>query len=104
MPRRYRRHPDVVWREEGAGRDAAERGAAVGDDIAGVATSVLLRSGTMLSLNLVGTEIWKRCDGKTLDELVHELAAVFDVGPDEARSDLASFLADLDRQGFLDGE
>ncbi|TAL74749.1 MAG: PqqD family peptide modification chaperone, partial [Bacteroidetes bacterium] len=57
--------------------------------------------GTMLALNILGTEIWKRCDGKTLDEIVPELTEQFDVDPHILKEDAMKFLSQLKEKGFI---
>jgi GeoRSP system PqqD family protein len=99
---RYFRDPDALWREEEPGRVEAEAALDSGEDAEDVGTSVILFRGRMISLNLLGTEIWKLCDGKSLDELVAALAAGFDVGEDELREDVSAFLASLRAQGLVD--
>jgi GeoRSP system PqqD family protein len=55
----------------------------------------------MLSLNLLGTEIWKRCDGRDLESIVSDLIKQFDVEPDVLRKDALTFLAELEEKGFI---
>jgi pyrroloquinoline quinone biosynthesis protein D len=50
---------------------------------------------------MLGTEIWKRCDGKSLDELVSEILAEFEVGEEMLRADVTAFLAELEGKGFI---
>jgi GeoRSP system PqqD family protein len=94
-------NPNVMWREEDdamAGeREALERGDAAGD----AGTSVLFSGGTMLSLNILGTEIWKRCNGRELDEVVADLLESFEVDEDTLRTDVTSFLDELAEKGFI---
>ena len=66
-----------------------------GEDIEDVGTSVLFSGGTMMSLNILGTEIWKLCDGRTLDEIVRALVEIFDVQPEVLREDAAGFISEL---------
>ncbi len=95
------RNDDVLWREEDDSRSQALQDLEKGDDIADVGTSVLFADGVMLSLNLLGTEIWKRCEGKTLDEIVSELIGQFDVEINVLREDAKAFLAQLAEKGFI---
>ncbi|HEY3358943.1 MAG TPA: PqqD family protein [Polyangia bacterium] len=82
-----------MWRNEPppAGADAGDAPA-----------SILLLHGTMLSLNGVGTEIWRRCTGVTATELVAALAPEFEVEPAVLERDVSAFLADLARHGFVE--
>jgi GeoRSP system PqqD family protein len=66
-----------------------------------VGTSVLYLGGTVLSLNILGTEIWKLCDGRTVDEIVASLLQSFEVEPDVLDQDVRSFLQELKEKGFI---
>lgn len=94
-------NPNVMWREEPdaleSERNALERGENAGEK----GTSVLFSGGTMLSLNIVGTEIWRVCDGRDMNEVVAMLMENFDVPEDQLRPDVASFLEDLAEKGFI---
>lgn len=95
------RNPDILWREEDDSRAEAMTGLAKGDDVTDVGTSVLFSDGVMVSLNMLGTEIWKRCDGRSLDEIVSELVTVFDVEPAVLKQDAQAFLSELEQKGFI---
>jgi GeoRSP system PqqD family protein len=95
------RNPDVMWREEDKFKAQAYEGLEKGDDVENIGTSVLYSGGTMLALNILGTEIWKRCDGKTLDEIVPELTEQFDVDPHILKEDAMKFLSQLKEKGFI---
>ena len=95
------RNPEVLWREEEDSRAEAEAGMAKGEDVTDVGTSVLFADGTMLTLNVLGTEIWKRCDGRSLDEIVADLADRFDVEPAVLKQDAQDFLAELAEKGYI---
>jgi pyrroloquinoline quinone biosynthesis protein D len=95
------RNPDVLWREEDEHKAQAMEGLAKGEDVTDVGTSVLFSDGIMLSLNVLGSEIWKRCDGRTLDEIVAELSGQFDVETAVLREDATAFLAELAEKGFI---
>ncbi len=95
------RNPDVMWREEDEFRKKAYEGLEKGDNVEDVGTSVLYADGQMLSLNLLGTEIWKRSDGKTIEEIVAELSGMFDVDPAVLREDVSSFLDDLKEKEYI---
>ena len=95
------RNPDVLWREE---ESAAADAAAMldqGGDAEEIGTAILFSDGTMVTLNLLGTEIWKRCDGKSEEEIVAELLDEFDVEPDVLREDVRDFLAELAERKFI---
>ena len=95
------RNPEILWREEDESRAEAVAGLAQGDDVAEVGTSVLFSDGIMLSLNILGTEIWKRCDGRSVDDIVSDLITEFDVDPDVLRQDALLFLGELEQRGFI---
>ncbi|UCD34482.1 MAG: GeoRSP system PqqD family peptide chaperone [Nitrospiraceae bacterium] len=95
------RNPDVMWREEEEYKDQAMAGLEKGEDIEDVGTSVLFSGGTMMSLNILGTEIWKLCDGRTLDEIVRALVEIFDVQPEVLREDAAGFISELKEKGYI---
>jgi GeoRSP system PqqD family protein len=95
------RNPDIMWREETGYREQALEGLEKGDDVEDVGTSVLYLGGTVLSLNILGTEIWKLCDGRTVDEIVASLLQSFEVEPDVLEKDVRSFLQELKEKGFI---
>lgn len=101
MGKRIMRNPDVLWREEDEARDEAQESLARGEDVVEVGTSLLFAGGQMVVLNLLGTEIWKRCHGRTLDELLAELVAEFEVEPEILRADVSDFLSELEGKGFV---
>lgn len=98
---RYSRHPDAVWREEAEAKARADLGLESGEDVADIATSTVLLRGTVVTLNLLGTEIWKQCDASSLNEITDGIAALFDAERDALREDVAGFLDDLMQHGFL---
>ncbi len=95
------RNPDVLWREEDEQRDQAQTALEQGGDAGDIATSLLFKDGVMLSLNILGTEIWKLCDGRTSEEIVAELLSCFEVDEDELRTDVTGFLNELKEKGFI---
>ena len=95
------RNPDVLWREE---EEASMEALAVlerGDDVEEMGTSLLFADGVMVTLNLLGTEIWKMCDGISSEELIAALLAQFEVEEDVLREDVQLFLDDLAAKGFI---
>jgi len=99
---RPKRHPDIVWRVE-KGREARIIEAlAAGEEVSELGSVILIISGMMHQLNLVGGRIWSLCDGhRTEEEIVAALAAEFDAEPEELRADVAEFVADLRGRGWL---
>ena len=95
------RNPDVLWREE---EEASMEALAVlerGDDVEEMGTSLLFADGVMVTLNLLGTEIWKMCDGIDSEELITALLGQFEVEEDVLREDVQLFLDDLAAKGFI---
>lgn len=95
------RNPDIMWREEDDYKLKAMEGLEKGDDTGEIGTSVLYSGGEMLSLNILGTEIWKRCDGTTVDEIVTELTEIFDVEYEVMKTDAMAFMNELKEKGYL---
>lgn len=61
------------------------------------------RSGQVLHLNGSAAAIWMTLDGElTVDGVVAELAAIFEVAPEAIRADVDAALADFARLGLLD--
>lgn len=100
MPKIFR-NPDVLWREEEEPRQEAMDGLEQGEDVSDVGTALLFHNGQMISLNILGAEIWKLCDGRTVAEIIVELLAAFEVDENELISDVTAFLAELDEKGFI---
>src|SRR5512140_1744396 len=98
---RYYRRPEAMWREEEASKDLVMEGFEKGDDVAEIGTSIILFSGKMHALNILGTEIWKVCDGKTMEEIVSELRESFDVEEEVLKKDVCAFLENLKEIGLV---
>jgi pyrroloquinoline quinone biosynthesis protein D len=95
------RNPDAMWREEDIQKEEALHGLDKGEDVSEVGTSIILMHGTMHSLNILGTEVWKLCDGKTLDEIVSKLEDSFEVNKEVLNKDVSSFLTNLKGLGLV---
>jgi pyrroloquinoline quinone biosynthesis protein D len=95
------RNTDVMWREEDKFKAQAYEGLEKGDDVENIGTSVLYSGGTMLALNILGTEIWKKCNGRTPDEIISELTDQFEVEPAILKEDVMKFLSELKEKGFI---
>ena len=100
MPKVYR-NPEVMWREEDESRAQAYAGLEQGDDVEDLGTSLLFSDGVMLTLNVLGTEVWKLCDGRSVEGIMAALQDQFDVDPDVLRDDVTAFLAELAQKGFI---
>lgn len=95
------RSPGVLWREENDALAAAQCGLERGDDVGEIGTAVLFSGGAMLSINFLGSEIWKMCDGRDCEAIVSALLEEFDVAENVLRADVHSFLCDLKQKGFI---
>ncbi len=95
------RNPEAMWREEDRYLKQAEEGRDRGEDVTDVGTSIILHAGKMLSLNMLGTEIWKLCDGRTADEIIGLLGERFDVDEETLRQDVHAFLENLRSEGLI---
>lgn len=99
---RPRRHPDIIWRIERRRRDEVLRALEAGEAVDDCGTVILIHSGTMHQLNLVGGMIWERCDGsRSVTEIAAELAGEFVVDLSELETDVNDYVADLGRRGWL---
>ena len=68
------RNPEIVWRVEKRRQADVLKALEAGEDVADSGTVILLQSGMMHQLNLIGGMIWEQCDGrKTLADIAGEL-------------------------------
>ncbi len=95
------RNPEAVWREEDGQKEEALEGLSKGEDVSGLGTSIIMLGSNMHSLNLLGTEIWKLCEGKTLEELVSALEADFEVDRPVLERDVRDFVNSLKGLGLV---
>jgi pyrroloquinoline quinone biosynthesis protein D len=96
------RNPDIVWRVEKRREEAIRQAAEAGEDVSDRGTVILMISGMMHQLNLVGGEVWTLCDGsRTDDELIDLLAKEYQVAREELAGDVAEFVNDLLERGWL---
>ena len=96
------RNPEIVWRVEKRRQAEVLKALEAGEDVDDSGTVILLLSGMMHQLNLVGGLIWQECDGrKSLAEITAELAREFSVEQQEVESDVSEFVADLAKRGWL---
>jgi pyrroloquinoline quinone biosynthesis protein D len=63
---------------------------------------VLLAPERIFEVDEIGVEILKRCDGRSLDQLLTDLAAAFAATPDDIRADVERFLNDFAQKRILD--
>ncbi len=96
------RNPDIVWRVEKRREAEIVRALEAGDDVADKGSVILIVSGMMHQLNLVGGKIWSLCDGqRSLADLVEALAFEFEVEREELAEDVEEFVDDLLQRGWL---
>ena len=96
------RNPEIVWRVEKRRQAEVMKALDAGGEIDDSGTVILLLSGMMHQLNLVGGLIWQECDGKqTLAAIADGLAKEFSVEREEVEADVAEFVADLAERGWL---
>lgn len=100
MPRVFR-NPKVMWREEDQLKEQAYEGLDKGGDVEDIGTSILYSGNTIVTLNILGSEIWKKCNGTTIEEIVKELTEQFDVDPTVLKDDVMKFLSDLEEKGLI---
>ena len=96
------RNPEIVWRVEKRRQAEVLKALEAGEDVDDSGTVILLLSGMMHQLNLVGGLIWQQCDGqKTQADIAGELAEEFSVEQVEVETDVTEFIYDLTERGWL---
>lgn len=96
------RNPDIVWRVEKRREAEIVQALERGEDVAELGTVILIISGMMHQLNLVGGRIWSLCDGsRRRADVIDELAGEFDVERAELAEDVEAFIEDLRQRGWL---
>jgi len=96
------RNPEIVWRVEKKRQAEVLKALEAGDDVDDRGTVILLLSGMMHQLNLVGGLIWQQCDGqKDVSAIADEIAAEFDADAEDVLNDVEEFVADLTERGWL---
>lgn len=99
---KLQRNPDIVWRVEKRREQDILQALERGEDVSGRGTVILIISGMMHQLNLVGGRIWALCDGtRNAAEVAAELAREFDAAEEEIVGDVEQFVAELMERGWL---
>lgn len=98
---RYYRNPDAMWREEDGRKELAVKGLEQGESAADIGVSIVLMNGMIHSLNILGTEIWKLCDGKSREEIISILGEQFEVDSAVLEADLGAFLSEMKGHGLV---
>lgn len=100
-----KRNPEIVWRVEKQREAQVAQALESGTDPGEQGTVLLIVSGTMHQLNMVGGTIWQLADGtRSTDQLVDLLAADYDVERSELEEDVRDFVSDLIERGWLINE
>jgi len=96
------RNPDIVWRTEQRREQEVIEALERGEEVAERGTVILMFSGMMHQLNLVGGKIWALCDGSRDESAIVDLiAAEFEASREELAGDVNEFIADLLQRGWL---
>jgi pyrroloquinoline quinone biosynthesis protein D len=64
--------------------------------------SVLLFPEGVLELNETAQDIVSRCDGRTVDEIIHTLAEEYDIDPQVLGADVREILSDLQQRKLIE--
>ncbi len=96
------RNPDIVWRHEKRREAQVLQELEEGGNVEEHGTVILLISGMMHQLNLLGGMIWALCDGtRTETQIVDQLLEEFDVEREVLATDVSEFVADLLQREWL---
>ena len=96
------RNPIIVWRNEKRREEQVLQQLEEGSDVEDSGTVILLISGMMHQLNLLGGMIWNLCDGSRSEEqIVDHLLDEFDVERADLAADVAEFVQDLLQREWL---
>ena len=99
----FRRRPGLAWREEKEARREVLATLEQGGDVADEGTLILVDSGQVFELNLLGADIWKLCDGeRTVGEVVDDLIDRYDVEREELEGDVRAFLSQMEGKGWME--
>lgn len=96
------RNPQIVWRHEKRREEQVLAGLEAGEDVEERGTVILLISGMMHQLNLLGGMIWNLCDGTRSEaQIVAALLAEFEVEPEILAADVSEFIQELLKRDWL---
>jgi GeoRSP system PqqD family protein len=82
-PFRYLRNPAVLWREERHGGEGGE------------AAALLYLDTDIVTINGVGLDVWRLCDGMTVDEIVDRLMEAYEIDRQTLTDDVLRFLGEM---------
>jgi pyrroloquinoline quinone biosynthesis protein D len=96
------RNPKIVWRHEKRREEQVLKELEEGGNVEERGTVILLISGMMHQLNLLGGMIWSLCDGtRSEEQIVDQLLLEFDVDREILAADVAEFVQDLLQREWL---
>lgn len=96
------RNPNIVWRIEKRREEQVLQQLEEGGDVEESGTVILLISGMMHQLNLLGGMIWNLCDGsRNEDQVIDCLLEEFDIDREELATDVNEFIQDLLQREWL---
>ncbi|NOY14145.1 MAG: pyrroloquinoline quinone biosynthesis peptide chaperone PqqD [Deltaproteobacteria bacterium] len=96
------RNQQIVWRHEKRREEQVLLDLEAGGDVENRGTVILMLSGMMHQLNLLGGMIWSLCDGsRTEAQVVDVLLREFDVEREVLAADVAEFIQELLQRGWL---
>ena len=102
---RPKRNPDIFWRLEKRKAQQVIDALESGEDVSNEGTVVLIESGVMHQLNLLGGQIWELCDGQhSLGHILDRLSLEFDVEREVLQLDVEAFLDDLALRSWISYE
>ena len=100
-----KRNQEIVWRVEKQREAEVAKALEAGSDPGEQGTVLLIVSGTMHQLNMVGGTIWQLADGsRSMDQITDDLADDYDVDRSELEEDVSNFVDDLVQRGWLSYE
>ena len=96
------RNSEIIWRVEKQREAEVVKALESGSDPGDHGTVLLIVSGTMHQLNMIGGTIWQLADGsRSKTQLVDLLADEYDVERSELEEDVCAFVDDLVQRGWL---
>ena len=100
-----KRNQEIVWRVEKQREAEVAKALEAGSDPGEQGTVLLIVSGTMHQLNMVGGTIWQLADGsRSMDQITDDLVEDYDVDRSELEEDVINFVDDLVQRGWLSYE
>jgi pyrroloquinoline quinone biosynthesis protein D len=99
------RNSEIIWRVEKQREAEVVKALESGADPGDQGTVLLIVSGTMHQLNMIGGTIWQLADGsRSTDQIVEQLADEYDVERSELEADVYTFVDDLMQRGWLNND